>query len=90
MARACRVQQVETRGVSVIDAKVEALEQLDRIWIVVQHRCFDAAREQNTPDDLSEAPEARDDDRRALVDDLVGFSVRRLPPHHQLVVQDHQ
>src|SRR6186713_539835 len=57
------VQKIEPRRVPVVDAKTEALQELDLIRIVIEHGRPDTTREKEPPDDLTEAPEPRDDDR---------------------------
>jgi hypothetical protein len=89
LADAGGTQQVEARRVAVEHLVAELAQRLDLVGIVVEHHRPDVVGEQQAPDDLPEASEARDDHRPAGVDGV------RLPfglgaPADPAVVRDEE
>ena len=83
--RACGAQQVEPRGIAVVDAVAEATHEVDVRLTRIERGEFDVPRTQHARDDLPDAAEAGDDDAIVALVDLVerrgGLSVEERLAH---------
>src|SRR5579862_192655 len=74
LLRAGGLEEVEPRRIAVEHGEAELAQRLDLVGIVIHDDRVHVARQQQAPDDLAEAPEARDD-HGALLGDRIGLAL---------------